>query len=95
MKKIFYCLISFLSLAALVFLILKIPPRSLLIIAAFFILLFIFLFFLLFGLTQRLKTSLWLSLWVVLVFFLRYKGGGLISFILFSLLLWGLLKVTP
>jgi len=72
-----------------------IPPDSWQSVGGFLGLVFVDVFLLSLGISKRVKLALWLGLWLVLFLFWRYQRVGGTSFVLVSLVLWGLLKITP
>lgn len=87
--------LSLVFLVSLVFWIVKVPPQFWWQIVLFFVFVFLFFFFLFWGIWGRMKVALWLSSWVVLALFLRMKEASLFLFLLLSLFLWGIVKITP
>ena len=84
-----------LFLGGAVYWIFYIPPVNLGRILVLFFFIFMSFFFLNLGIFKRLKIALWLASWVVLLFFLKYRGGGVTVALLISLLLWGIVKIAP
>jgi len=95
MKRIVSFVLAALSLGGAGYWIFYIPPVNLGRILVLFFFIFMSFFFLSLGVFKRLKIALWLAFWVVLLFFLKYKGGGVMTALLVSLLLWGIVKIAP
>ena len=94
-KRFLYLFLSLLFLIGLVFWIIKMSPEFWWSVLLFFVFVFNFVFFLILGFWGRVKLGLWLGAWVVLAFFLRMSEASLFLFFFLSLLLWGVLKITP
>jgi len=94
-KKFLFLFLSLLFLSGLVFWIIKVSPGSWWQILFFFVFAFGFAFFLVWGLWGRIKLALWLGAWVVLGLLLCMQDASFLLFALLSLLLWGVVKITP